>query len=111
MSLADWGEKRYGKGVAKAMLRSYNIIKNSGEIGSEVTILKKALSKRPSKTAERLLNDSSFWRDEENHNLTAVTIALVTSEYRISRQRNNFIPLSAETIQNLVSGISDVLEG
>lgn len=57
MNLFEWGEKRFARGIAKAMIRSYKLHKKFDPNLSELGLVKKTLADRPGEPAITLLSD------------------------------------------------------
>lgn len=109
MGLQSWADKKFAKGIAKAMRSSYFVCRKNMPGTSEKEILKKTVSMRPSKEAKKLLDDNSFWDDEKNINLWTVTWALIGSEYRRGYLKNNFISISQDSMNNLLDAMNKVI--
>jgi hypothetical protein len=96
MGLFEWGEKRFARGIAKAMIRSYKAFKKSEPNLSEIELIKLTLSTRPGEPAKQLFNDMddpSFWRDVAGGSFAGITNLLIRLEY-IERMRGT---LNSET--------------
>lgn len=84
MGLFQWGEKRFARGIAKAMIRSYKSFKVACPNLSEVELIKKTLSTRPGLPAETLLkdvDDDNFWKNVAGSSFVEVISLLVRLEY------------------------------
>ena len=80
----EWNEKRFARGITKAMFRSYKSFKYAFPNLDEREIIKKTLSTRPGIPAEELytsMNDNSFWEKTVLKSLTEVIYLLVCMEY------------------------------
>ncbi|MFA5652031.1 MAG: hypothetical protein WC933_01585 [Candidatus Paceibacterota bacterium] len=83
MGLFEWGEKRFARGIAKAMIRSYKAYKNHYPNMNDFELLKMALSDRPGEPAKILLKDLqdiNFY-EEMGGNLLEIIYLLVRLEY------------------------------
>jgi hypothetical protein len=83
MGLLEWGGKRFARGIARAMIRSYKAYKEAYPALSEYELVKKTLSARPGKSARTLLSDIE---NEEAFNklggdLFNITFVLVLMEH------------------------------
>lgn len=84
MGLFEWGEKRFARGIAKAMIRSYKLYKKSEPELNEINLIKKTLSDRPGNPAKKLLTDidnPGFWENTVGGNFFGVIYLLVRLEY------------------------------
>ncbi|MCX6722033.1 MAG: hypothetical protein NTY04_02500 [Candidatus Staskawiczbacteria bacterium] len=84
MGFFEWGEKRFARGIAKAMLRSYKSFKYAYPNLSEVELIKKTLSTRPGIPAKTLLkdmDDDNFWKNVAGESFVEVINILVKHEY------------------------------
>ena len=84
MRLFDWGEKRFARGIAKAMMESYTLFKNENYGLSEVELIKKTLSTRPGLPAGTLftsMDDTDFWENVADQSFTEIIYLLVFMEY------------------------------
>ena len=64
MGLFQWGEKRFARGIAKAMIRSFLLYKTNDPNLNELGLVRQALSDRPGNAAKELLkelDDNEFW--------------------------------------------------
>jgi len=83
MGLFEWGEKRFARGIAKAMIRSYKLYKGANPTLGELELIKRALSDRPGEPAKKLLadiGDDNIWKSIGG-NLTEIIYVLVRLEY------------------------------
>lgn len=83
MALFEWGEKRFTRGIAKAMIRSYKLYKDAYPTLSELELIKRTLSDRPGEPAQKLLadiGDDDIWKSIGG-NLTEIIYVLVRLEY------------------------------
>lgn len=83
MSLFEWGEKRFARGIAKAMIRSYKAYKNHYPNLNDFELIKMTLSDRPGEPAKRLLEDlrdHNFYQ-KIGGNLVEIIYLLVRLEY------------------------------
>lgn len=83
MNLFEWGEKRFARGIAKAMIRSYKAYKNHHPNLNDFELIKMTLSDRPGETAKKLfedLQDYSFY-EKMGGNLLEIIFLLVRLEY------------------------------
>lgn len=84
MGLFKWGEKRFSRGIAKVMIRSYISYKKNNSNLNELGLVRQALSGRPGKPAKKLLTDiedKDFWENVVGGNLFGVIYLLVRLEY------------------------------
>ncbi len=109
MSLQTWADKRFAKGIAKAMKRTYFVCKESMPNASEEEILRKVVSLRPSQKAKKLLEDKDFWNEKENLNLWDVTLAIIIKEYRKGHLEKRLLLIPRDSNYNLMSGLNEVL--
>ncbi|MFH0791829.1 MAG: hypothetical protein V1905_01285 [bacterium] len=92
MGFFEWGEKRFARGIAKAMLRSYKLFKNAYPDLSENELIKKTLSTRPgipAKTLFKDMDDDNFWKNVAKGGFVEIVNILVQLEY-IEYMRGNF---------------------
>jgi len=83
MGLFEWGEKRFARGIARAMIRSYTLHKKANLNLSEFELIKKTLTDRPGKPAKKLLIDienESFYKSTGG-SLVEIIYVLVRIEY------------------------------
>ncbi|MCX6754415.1 MAG: hypothetical protein NTU81_01120 [Candidatus Nomurabacteria bacterium] len=83
MGLFQWGEKRFARGIAKAMIRSYKAYKKHYPNLNDFELLKMTLSDRPGKPAQKLfadLQDFNFYK-EMGGSLFWIIYLLVRLEY------------------------------
>src|SRR3989344_1250215 len=83
MGLFEWGEKRFARGITKAMIRSYNLYKKSYPDLNEFELVKKTLSDRPGEPAKKLLTDiedKNFF-ESMGGSLTEIIYILIRLEY------------------------------
>ncbi|HTE48397.1 MAG TPA: hypothetical protein VK675_00630 [Candidatus Paceibacterota bacterium] len=83
MGLFEWGEKRFARGIAKAMIRGYKAYKNYYPNLNDFELLKMTLSNRPGEPAKKLLEDLQdygFYK-EMGGNLLEIIYLLVRLEY------------------------------
>jgi hypothetical protein len=83
MGLFEWGEKRFARGIAKAMIRSYNLHKEFDPNLSELGLVKKTLLDRQGEPAKKLLadlEDENFWKSTVGDLFGAIYL-LVRLEY------------------------------
>ncbi len=107
--IQTWADKKFAKGVAKAMKRTYLMFKEDRSELSEEEILKKVLSMRPTKSAKNLLLDNYFWDDKSNINLWSVTFTLIMHEYRKGYYKNNLLPIPRDSINNLTDSLREII--
>jgi len=84
MGIFEWGEKRFARGIAKAMIRSYILFKKDDPSLDEVQLTRCALSTRPGVPAKELLHDmgsNDFWITIAGSRFTGVIYLLVRMEY------------------------------
>jgi hypothetical protein len=84
MGLFEWGEKRFARGIAKAMIRSYLLYKKNNPNLNELGLVRQTLSDRPGKPAKELLSeieDGDFWKNVVGGNFFGVIYLLVRLEY------------------------------
>jgi hypothetical protein len=84
MGLFEWGEKRFARGIARAMIRGYKLFKADQSNLSEWELIKLTLSTRPGKPAQQILkdmNDSNFWERVVGKNFVEVIYILIRVEY------------------------------
>jgi hypothetical protein len=84
MGIFEWGERRFARGIAKAMLRSYMSFKQKGQNINEVDLVKLALSTRSGQPAKQLLEDMDehdFWVNVVGSDFSQVIFLLVRMEY------------------------------
>ena len=84
MGLFQWGEKRFARGIAKAMIRSYKLYKKFDPNLSELELIKNTLSDRPGEPAKNLLTeieDNDFWENVAGSSFLEVVYLLVRLEY------------------------------
>jgi hypothetical protein len=110
MSLFTWGEKRFARGVAKAMLRSYHMIKLDDPNASEHELVIRTLEARSGTPAEQLLNDV---RNADTFaalggTLPSITYVLVRMEY-IDYMRGTIDEENPDTNWIFHEVISDVM--
>ncbi|MEK9177683.1 MAG: hypothetical protein AAB777_01020 [Patescibacteria group bacterium] len=83
MGLFELGEKRFARGIAKAMIRSYKLYKGVDPTLSELELIRRTLSDRPGEPAKKLLadiGDDDIWKSIGG-NLTEIIYVLVRMEY------------------------------
>ena len=83
MGLFEWGEKRFARGIAKAMIRSYKLYKGADPTLGELELIKQTLSDRPGESAKKLLadiGDDDIWKNIGG-SLTEIIYVLVRMEY------------------------------
>jgi len=84
MNLFEWGEKRFARGIARAMIRSYKLIKSNQPTLSERELIKATLSTRAGEPAQELLNDMNdlnFWEGVVGKSFVEVCFLLIRMEY------------------------------
>ncbi|HEY4504165.1 MAG TPA: hypothetical protein VJI73_00140 [Candidatus Paceibacterota bacterium] len=84
MGIFEWGEKRFARGIAKAMLRSYRLYKKDDSSLNELELAKKTLGDRPGEPAKQLLvelEDDDFWKNIAGSSFTEIIYLLVRMEY------------------------------
>ena len=111
MSLFEWGEKRFARGIAKAMIRSYKAYKNHYPNLNDFELLKITLSDRPGEPAKKLLGDLqnySFY-EEMGGNLLEIIYLLVRLEY-VEYMNGTLDAENPKTNTIFKSTISEVLE-
>ena len=83
MNIFEWGEKRFVRGIVKAMIRSYKLYKKFYPNLSGYELVKKTLSDRPGEPAKKLLTDienEDFYKSMGG-NLAEIIYILVSLEY------------------------------
>ena len=81
MGIFEWGEKRFARGISKAMIRSYKILKENNPSIDEFDLIKLVLSTRPGKPAEHLLKDIAL---SARSNKTPIRWVFIVAELVIS---------------------------
>lgn len=84
MGIFEWGEKRFARGIAKAMIRSYKLLKRDDSSLDEVHLIRRVLSTRPGVPSKELLhhmNDSDFWIKIAGGSFAEIIYLLVRMEY------------------------------
>ncbi len=84
MGLFEWGEKRFARGITKAMTNSYLALKANNLNLSERELIKMVLSTRSGIPANELfqsLGDDHFWNDVANRDFIEVVYLLIRMEY------------------------------
>lgn len=83
MNLFKWGERRFARGIARAMIRSYKLHKAADPTLNEFELVKNTLADRPGEPARNLLGDIKDIRIfmELGGNLFGITYILVLLEY------------------------------
>jgi len=84
MGFFEWGEKKFARGIAKAMLRSYKSFKSAYPNLSEIELIKKTLSTRPgipAKTLFKDVDDDNFWKNVAGGSFVEIINILVRLEY------------------------------
>ena len=84
MGLFEWGEKRFARGIAKAMIRSYKLYKKNDPNLNELGLIRQTLSDRPGEPAKKLLTeieDTNFWKNVAGETFFGVIYLLVRLEY------------------------------
>jgi len=84
MGIFEWGEKRFARGIAKAMIRSYKLLNNEWPSLSEVNLIKLVLSTRPGRPARQLFYDIdnvNFWSNVAGETFAGIIYLLVCMEY------------------------------
>ncbi len=84
MGLFEWGEKRFARGIARAMISSYKLIKSNQPTLSERELIKATLSTRAGEPAQELLkdmNDLNFWEGVVQKSFMEVVFVLIRMEY------------------------------
>jgi len=84
MGLFEWGEKRFARGIAKAMIRSYKLYKQNDPNLNELGLIRQTLSDRPGEPAKKLLEeieDGDFWKNVVGGTFFGVIYLLVRIEY------------------------------
>ena len=111
MGLFEWGEKRFARGIAKAMIRSYKAYKNHYPNLNVYELLKMTLSDRPGEPAKKLLEDlqdHNFY-EKIGGNLFEIIYLLVRVEY-IEYMNGTLDAENPETNTIFKNIISEVLE-
>ena len=78
------GEKRFARGISRAMIRSYKLYKQSDSSFSEFELVKKTLSDRPGRAAEILqvnIEGSNYWENIVKSSFVEIIFTLVYIEY------------------------------
>ncbi len=93
MGLFEWGEKRFARGIAKAMVRSYELYKVNYPNVSELWLIKHTLSDRPGEPAKTLLadlEDEDFFESigGDFFNIIYVLVRLEYAEYMAGTLEN-----------------------
>lgn len=112
MGLFEWGEKRFARGVAGAMIHSYKLLKKDDPALSEMDLVKLALSTRPGKPAKELfteMEDPNFWQRIAGENFARVIWILVRVEY-IERMRGTLETESEKTNAVFKSVIAEEMQ-
>ena len=84
MGLFEWGEKRFARGIARAMIRSYKLYKENDPNLNELGLIRQTLSDRPGEPAKNLLaeiEDNDFWENVAGGTFFGVIYLLVRLEY------------------------------
>jgi hypothetical protein len=84
MSLFEWGEKRFARGIARAMIRSYKLYKKNDPSLNELGLIRQTLSDRPGEAAKNLLTEiegNDFWENVAGGTFFGVIYLLVRLEY------------------------------
>ena len=84
MGLFEWGEKRFARGIARAMIRSYILYKENDPNLNELGLIRQTLSDRPGEPAKNLLaeiEDNNFWENIASGTFFGVIYLLVRLEY------------------------------
>lgn len=84
MGLFEWGEKRFARGIARAMIRSYKLYKENDSTLNEIGLIRQTLSDRPGEPAKKLLTDIEdvdFWKNVAGGTFFGVIYLLVRLEY------------------------------
>lgn len=83
MNLFEWGEKRFARGIAKAMIRSYKAYKNHYPNLNDFELIKMTLSDRPGEPAKKMFEDLQDYRfyEKMGGNLLEIIYLLVRLEY------------------------------
>ena len=84
MSFFEWSEKRFARGIARAMIRSYRLYKKNDPNLNELGLIRQALSDRPGEPAKKLLadiEDIDFWENVVGGNFFGIIYLLVRLEY------------------------------
>jgi len=84
MGLFEWGEKRFTRGIARAMIRSYILYKKNDPNLNEIGLIRQTLSDRPGEPAKKLLTDIEdidFWKNVAGGTFFGVIYLLVRLEY------------------------------
>ena len=84
MNLFEWGEKRFARGITKAMIRSYKLYKKNDPSLNELGLVRQTLSDRPGEPAHKLLTeieDDDFWKNVAGGTFFGIIYLLVRLEY------------------------------
>lgn len=84
MGLFEWGEKRFARGITKAMIHSYLLLKANYPNLNERELVREVLSTRPGNPAKEILkdmDDSNFWQGIAGESFIEVIYILVRMEY------------------------------
>lgn len=108
--IQSWADKKFARGIAKAMRRTYLMFKDDVPEVSEEDLLKKTLSMRSTKEAKELLVDNFFWNKKGNINLWAVTLMLTMMEYRRGHLKNNFSDIPRDSMDNLTDALREIID-
>lgn len=111
MGLFQWGEKRFARGIAKAMIRGYKAYKNHYPNLNDFELLKMTLSNRPGEPAKKLLEDLQDFNfyEEMGGNLLEIIYLLVRLEY-VEYMNGTIDTENPKTNIIFKNTISDVLE-
>jgi len=84
MGLFEWGEKRFARGITKAMIRSYKLHKQYDSSLSDFELIKRTLADRlgePAKTLLADMDDDNFWNNVAGKSFIEIIYLLVRMEY------------------------------
>lgn len=84
MGLFEWGEKRFARGITRAMVHGYKLLKADNPKLNERDLIKLVLSTRPGVPAKELLKemeDPNFWTMIARESLAGVIYILIRVEY------------------------------
>lgn len=107
MGLFEWGEKRFARGIAKAMIRSYKLYKKNDPNLNELGLIRQTLSDRPGKPAKELLaeiENGNFWKNVVGGTFFGVIYLLVRLEYveRMHGTLDNEDPKTNDVFKSII---------
>ncbi len=99
MGLFEWGERRFARGIAQSMIRSYKLLKAGHSDLSERELIKIMLSTRPGSPAQKIfkdIDDTNFWEQVVVESFAEIVYILIRLEY-IEYMRGSLETESEET--------------